>query len=189
MALPEDNEEVDNTPAAEVESLPDPRDLRLAEMEIKLAETESRLRAVSKAYADQRNEITASRERAESHLKNMIARKEGEVARIFFEPVQNLQRSLEAHTSDTASLLTGVRMVLTQCLDGLHRLGLREVPGVGSNFDPNLHEAIGIEQVADEAEDDTVVTVHLAGYTVGNVVLQPAKVIVGKFTRSPIPEA
>lgn len=189
MSLPDDNEEVDSTPAEEVEATPDPRDVRVAELEIKLAETESRLRAVSKAYADQRNEITSSRERAEAHLKNMIARKEGEVARIFFEPVQNLQRSLEAHTTDTASLLTGVRMVLTQCLDGLHRLGLREIPGVGSSFDPNLHEAIGVEQVDDESADDTVLTVLLTGYTVGAVVLQPAKVIVGKYTRAAIPEA
>lgn len=188
MSLPTDSD--DSAPhVPEAEPLPDPRDVRVAELEMKLAETESRLRAVSKAYADQRNEITTSRERAEQHLKNMIARKEGEVARIFFEPVQNLQRSLDAHTSDVNSLLTGVRMVLAQCLDGLHKLGLREVPGVGSNFDPNLHEAIGVEDVADAAEDNVVLTVHVTGYSVGAVVLQPAKVIVGRHTGQAIPEA
>lgn len=166
----------------------DLRDARIAELETKLAETEGRLRAVSKAYADQKSEIGAFRERADLQLRTAIARKEGEVARIFFEPVQNLHRAVTTHTTDVEVLLTGVRMVLDQCTAGLEKLGLRPVPGVGAAFDPTLHEAIGIAPVEDPDQDGRVVTVYVEGYVVGTHVLQTAKVAVGKYGR-PVPEA
>ena len=65
--------------------------------------------------------------------------------------------------SEGSSILLGMDMVAKQLGDFLVQCGVEPLESEGVAFDPNLHEAIGIEQVADEAEDDTVVTVHPEG--------------------------
>ena len=72
-------------------------------------------------------------------------------------------------------------MVLHQFMEALHKLGLREVPGVGSKFDPNVHEALGLTPVTDPAQDGIVLVVHTTGFAVGSRVLQAAQVVIGKY--------
>ena len=102
---------------------------KLEATEAQLADLQARLRAVSKAYKDQRDEMAAFQKRVEAQDKVKLARREFEVARIFFDPVQNLQRSLDAGFSDEESFVSGVRMIHQQFLDGLHKLGFEEVAG------------------------------------------------------------
>jgi molecular chaperone GrpE len=168
---------VENAPAS-AEPEVDERDTRIAELEAKLRDTEGRLRAVSKAYADQRAEMNAFRQRMESQDKLRVERKEFEVVQTFFDPVQNLHRSLEAGGGD--GLVEGLRMVHQQFMDALHRLGLERVPGVGAPFDPSVHEAIDTTPVSDPADDGRVVAVHVDGWMVRGRALKPAQVSVGR---------
>lgn len=153
---------------------------RAAEVEAKLRETEGRLRAVSKAYTDQKAEMAAFRERVEAQDKVKLARKEFEVVQTFFDPVQNLTRSLEALGDDDGPLAAGLRMIQGQFHEGLAKLGLADVPGVGAPFDPAVHEALAVTPVADPEQDGRVVMVHEGGFMVNGRALRPAKVIVGK---------
>jgi molecular chaperone GrpE len=69
----------------------------------------------------------------------------------------------------------GVEQVAKQAADTLARLGITKIPTVGQPFDPSLHEAVGSEG------GDEVVTAELApGYQLGNRVLRPAMVKVGR---------
>jgi molecular chaperone GrpE len=67
-------------------------------------------------------------------------------------------------------------------------LGLEELPGKGSKFDPNIHEALTLIPVPDAALDQAVVEVFAAGYRIGSRLIRPAKVIVGTWT-PPVGEA
>lgn len=163
-------------PAAEV----DPQGARLAELDQKLRDTEARLRAVSKAYTEQKAEMAQFRERLDAQGRLALERKEFDVVSIFLDPVQDLQRSIEVGVSDPEAFLEGIRMVRTRFVEGLGRLGLTEVPGVGSRFDPALHDAIGTSPVEDPAEDGVVLSVAEAGYVHRGRVLKAARVIVGR---------
>lgn len=155
-------------------------DAIVAELEQKLRDTEARLRAVSKAYADQRAEMTAFRERVEAQDRVRMERKEFEVVSLFLDPVEDLQRSLEAGGGDADALLAGVRMVHQRFVDALTRLGLRPVPGVGAAFDPSVHDAIGTVPVGSADEEGRVLVVAQEGYVHGSKVLRAARVLVGR---------
>jgi molecular chaperone GrpE len=50
---------------------------------------------------------------------------------------------------------------------------------VGEAFDPELHEAVGME-ASEEHADDTITTELEPGYKIGNKVIRPARVKVAK---------
>ncbi|MCB9680921.1 MAG: nucleotide exchange factor GrpE [Alphaproteobacteria bacterium] len=155
---------------------------RLAQAQEKLADTEGRLRKVSKAFMDQKAEMSAFRERTASLESSKLARREFEVVQVFFDPVQNLQRSIETGLTDPDAFLAGISMIHQQFAEGLRKLGLDAVPGVGATFDPNLHEALAVAPVGDAASDGKVLVVHEDGFMVNGRAVQPAKVVVGRYT-------
>lgn len=146
----------------------------------RLEEANARLRAVSKAYTDAQAEMHAFRERMEHQAKFKAERQAYEQARAFFDPVQNLKRSVTAE-QDHEALVSGLHMVIGQFMEALHKLGMEAVPGVGTTFDPRLHEALAISPVTDPAQDGKVLVVHADGWTVQGKVLQAAQVVVGKY--------
>ena len=51
----------------------------------------------------------------------------------------------------------------------------------GERFDPQRHEAIALVPVTDPAQDGQVIDVMREGYLIGDEVLRPAAVAVGKL--------
>lgn len=159
---------------------PDPKDVLIQELDGQVRDLQSRLRAVSKAFTEQQEEMQAYRERVEAQNRVTRARREAEVVRTFFEPVQNLKRSLDAGVGDAQGFLNGIRMIHASFMDGLTRLGLEPIPGVGSTFDPNVHEALAVQPVADPSMDGKVLHVHVDGFMIDGKALRAAQVVIGK---------
>jgi molecular chaperone GrpE len=185
----------DGAPEAEQDDGPvlvelDPRDARIEELETQHSELQARLRAVSKAYQEKQDEIAATKSRLERQAAVKEELRRGEVVATLFEPVQNLRRSLDAARkgASTEDTIGGLEIVIHQFMDSFGKLGLEEVPGQGSRFDPNLHEALTTIPVADESLDQVVMEVFSAGYRIGSRLIAPAKVIVGSYT-APVGEA
>lgn len=185
-ATPETPEDAPEAEAEVVEI--DPAALRIQQLENELKQAQARLRAVSKAFTDQKEEMSAFRERVEARAKSAEGRHAHSVVKAFFEPVQNLKRSLNAGASDPDALVQGLKMILHQFEGALVKLGLEPVPGVGSTFDPSVHEALTMTPVADPEQDGKVLMVHLDGFMVSGKVIQAAQVVVGKHTPAPQPE-
>ena len=157
-------------------------------LKAELNEVKAKLRVVSKAYQEREAEMAAFRKRMQEQTKIRAKKRAGELVKSFFDPVQNLKRSVTATESDPASLKSGLEMILHQFNETLKALGLEEIKAEGSWFDPNLHEALGFQPVDDAALDGVVMSVHKVGYRVGNQVLQPSQVVVGKKPEDPVEE-
>lgn len=69
----------------------------------------------------------------------------------------------------------GVELIARQFRDTLTRLGVTEVPGVGSPFDPSHHEAVAQEE-RDDLDHNTVAAVFRKGYLMGDRLLRPSMV-------------
>lgn len=177
----EDSEAHEPEPAVEPEVIePSPEAAEIEQLRAQLTEQSARLRTVSKAYRDLQEEMDAFRKRQQGIAEAKAQRKAGEVVERFFEPVQNLKRALEAGGS-ADDLRGGVKLVLQQFGRQMSELGLSEVPGEGSPFDPKVHDALAIMPVTDPEQDGKVVTVHSTGWCVGDRVIQPAQVVIGKY--------
>ena len=69
----------------------------------------------------------------------------------------------------------GYALLLRQLQSFLERHEVKAVPGVGSAFDPNVHEAI-VSEVADDQEHNQVVEEFRKGYLIGEKLLRPSQV-------------
>jgi molecular chaperone GrpE len=96
----------------------------------------------------------------------------------FLPVLDNLERALQSN-ADGETLRGGIEQTLRGFEALLAGEGVKAVDVKGKPFDPRVAEAIGTSTSSDEA-DDTVVAVAEKGYTLGDELLRPAKVIVAK---------
>jgi molecular chaperone GrpE len=90
--------------------------------------------------------------------------------------LDDLERALEAASQhEEATLEEGVRLVHRALADALAKEGLAEIPTDGK-FDPHTQEAL-LSQPS-EADEGTVIQVLQKGYTLGERVLRPARVVI-----------
>lgn len=78
----------------------------------------------------------------------------------------------------------GFAAIVRQLESAFTTLGLEPVGTVGEPFDPNFHEALGQDPVAQVDKDDTINSVLERGWRVGTTVIRPAKVRVGHFEKT-----
>jgi molecular chaperone GrpE len=96
----------------------------------------------------------------------------------FLPVLDNLERALQSN-ADGDTLRGGIEQTLRGFEALLAGEGVKAVEVKGKPFDPRVAEAIGTSASGGEA-DDTVVAVAEKGYTLGDELLRPAKVIVAK---------
>jgi molecular chaperone GrpE len=92
--------------------------------------------------------------------------------------VDDLERALQ-HVDpalEGSVWVDGVRQILRKLKGALNAAGVTEIPAQGEPFDPNLHEAIA----EDQGEEGKVVSEAQRGYRIGNRVIRPSMVIVGR---------
>jgi molecular chaperone GrpE len=93
--------------------------------------------------------------------------------------LDDLERALNAaEQHEEAQLDEGVRLVHRSLASLLERQGVKEIATEGK-FDPHVHEAL-LAQPSEEAEHGDVLDVIQKGYTLGDRVVRPARVIVAE---------
>jgi molecular chaperone GrpE len=92
----------------------------------------------------------------------------------------SLELGLEAgDKADARSLLAGKEATLRLLTKAFEKQGIAEINPVGAPFDPQLHEAIAMQESA-TAEPNAVLQVVQKGYQLNGRLLRPARVIVAK---------
>lgn len=76
-------------------------------------------------------------------------------------------------------LLDGVRGTIRALEGALLRHGIQKINDCPAPYDPELHQALTVEDSADVAED-TVTEIYVEGYRLGDKILKPAMVKVTK---------
>lgn len=74
---------------------------------------------------------------------------------------------------------SGIDLIRRQLFDTLSKLGLQRIPAQGERFNPHLHEAVEVVDTP-TAKDDEVVDELRPGYRLGDRLLRPAMVVVGR---------
>ena len=147
----------------------------------------TRLKSLSTAYTKKQEEVELIRKRFQRDAKIDEVKRRGEVVKVLFEPLENLKRSIDTQQKAgiDESHIQGLLLVHKNFMKCFHNMGLEEIPGVGSKFDPNLHEALMQIPVQQELQDNVVMNVHSTGYQIEGIILRPSQVIVGKYTAPP----
>lgn len=87
----------------------------------------------------------------------------------------------EAWESVESNWRMGVEYIYQQLWKTLEDYGVTEIAEIDVSFDPQLHEPMEIEQVTQESQNDQVLAIIQKGYRIGDTIIRPAKVKVGKL--------
>ena len=74
----------------------------------------------------------------------------------------------------------GVKMIYRQIVEVMGAFGITEIPALGEQFDPNLHNAVQQVKVKDSSKVNMVVEVLQKGYRMGDRVIRHSVVTVAK---------
>ncbi len=117
------------------------------------------------------------RRRAARDAKLAQDRGIAKLAKELLPAIDNLERAIQAAEAANDPLIDGVRLVQTEMLNALARVGIEPFSPVGDVFDPQHHEAVAQAPIPG-AESGTVVEVYQQGFRQGETVLRPARVLV-----------
>jgi molecular chaperone GrpE len=194
---------VDEEPVVVEPELPEPADEQAQEPEVALAEdaaTEAEpvegadAQDPNAAKAAKADEYLALAQRTQADFENYRKRATREaaaaqarglikLAKELLPAVDDLDRALAAAEAaaeqDGADnpLVTGIKLVHADMVAGLARVGIEGYSPKGERFDPQFHEAVAQTPVAG-VEPGTVVEVYQRGYTLGDAIIRPARVVV-----------
>jgi molecular chaperone GrpE len=116
------------------------------------------------------------RKRVARDQQELAARAHERLVKELVPVLDDLERALEAATEhEEGKLEEGVRLVHRSLADALAKEGLAEIDTDGT-FDPHTQEAL-LSQPS-EAEEGSVIQVLQKGYSLGDRVLRPARVVI-----------
>ena len=155
------------------------------EIELQIAQKAEQLQAFIAEHRRSLDEFEQVKLRIRRDVGREVERGKRAVLSEMLEVVDNLDRAIAAARDPSApasgdALLRGVELVRTQFLNSLEKFGVARVPALGEPFDAARHEAVTTTPVRDPALDATVVHVVKEGYAIGDELLRPASVVVGR---------
>ncbi|MCH8156260.1 MAG: nucleotide exchange factor GrpE [Nitrospinae bacterium] len=177
-----------DSPPIEEEKIEEPDEDNDALVDDPLSTLQEALQKSEEGLAAQKDQFARLQAETDNFRKRMVREKE-EFAQFANErllkgliPIfDNLERALEAPSSDAAQLKEGVEMILKQFESFLEKEKVVPIKAVGEKFDPSIHDVVSQEE-SDEHEENTVIRQFAKGYQLNNRVLRPAQVVI---TRKP----
>lgn len=144
-------------------------DNEINKMKTELEETTDRLKRLMAEFDNFKKRSAKERE----GLYNSLL---ADIVSSFLPVVDNLEKAVNSSTEDEG-YKQGIELVLKQFIDVLTSLGVKEIEGVGSTFNPEYHEAVSSVQDENLGEKE-VKEVFRKGYQIGDRVIRHAMVVV-----------
>ncbi|KUJ00142.1 hypothetical protein VRK_08540 [Vibrio sp. MEBiC08052] len=160
----------------------DEQDAKIAQLEAALLTSESKVKeqqdAVLRAHAEVENIRRRSEQEIDKARKFALSRFAEELLPV----IDNLERAIQAADAENEvikPLLEGVELTHKTFIGTIEKFGLKEINPEGEAFNPELHQAMSIQESPDH-ESNTVMFVMQKGYELNGRVVRPAMVMVAK---------
>lgn len=96
--------------------------------------------------------------------------------------VDDFERGIEANktTDDPQALREGMELIYSKLVKYLEQNGVKAIESTGTEFNPDMHEAIAMVPAQDEESKGKIIDTPTKGYTINDKVLRHAKVVVAQ---------
>lgn len=155
---------------------------RINELELALATAQSTVVDQKDSVIRAKAEVDNIRRRAaqdvEKARKFALEKFSGEMLTV----VDNLERGLatiNAEAEEQKTIFEGMNLTLQGLLSALEKFGVKAVDPQDQPFNPELHQAMSMQEVPDVAPN-TVIAVMQKGYELNGRLIRPAMVMVSK---------
>ena len=146
----------------------------LEEARNKLRESEDRILRLAADFDNSRKRLEREREISLKYAEENILKE-------LLPGIDNIERAMDQgkDANNLESLLEGVELTRNGLMATLEKYGVKAIESLGQPFDPNIHEAIAMEET-DEIDSNMVLREFQKGYLYKDRLLRPAKVVVSK---------
>jgi molecular chaperone GrpE len=130
-------------------------------------------------------ETDETRQRLNRAADERTERSKAEFIANLLPTLDNLERAIDAAEAGGSmeQLVAGVKQTAESFKTALNSAGVEPLVALGELFDPELHEAV--ETIPAEAEfDGRVINEYTRGYRIGDRLLRPARVAVGRAEKA-----
>lgn len=167
---------------AEVEQ-PNLKPKYVEELEARTAAAEKQVQEVQARFDQLRQQLQRETDETRQRLnRSADERAAGEKAKFIaslLPALDDLNRAIEAENAPREAILEGIRSITTSFESALTNAGVEPISSVGEQFDPELHEAVDTEET-DREMDGKVIAEYSRGFRMGDRLLRPARVKVGR---------
>jgi molecular chaperone GrpE len=135
--------------------------------------------ALNDAMLRERADAMNVRKRADEDRIKMAGFYKSHVIKELLPVIDNFERALKHIPKDLTDndYIKGIQGVVKQFEQTLTKLGVERIKTVGEHFDPNLHEAVTMENSPAGEDGDEIVSEELqSGYIMGEEVIRHAMV-------------
>jgi molecular chaperone GrpE len=154
----------------------------VAQLEDQLEQVRAR---AAQAESDSRSEIEAARQRLERHFEARLLTARADLVGSMLGVLDTLELALTAPGAADSPLFEGVTATRDLFIRQLAELGAEPVAALGEPFDPEVHEAVDEVAVEDVEADGSVVAELRKGFRLGERLVRPAAVRVGRVRHPP----
>ena len=171
--------------AAPVADVPNLKPSYVEELEGRTRAAEQKVLEVQGRFEQLRqqlqNETDETRRRLNKAADERAHREKANFIEALLPVLDNLQRATEATESGASAqdVAEGVRRTAASFENALVAAGVEPLASVGEQFDPELHDAVETAEVEPE-DEGKVIEEYARGYRIGDRLLRPARVKVGR---------
>ena len=146
----------------------------LEEAKNKLLESEDKVLRLAADFENTKKRLEREREMSLKYAEENILRE-------LLPGIDNIERAMDQgrESDNIEGLLEGVELTRDGLVATLEKYGVKAIESIGQAFDPNIHEAIAMEETK-EIAPNMVLREFQKGYVYKDRLLRPAKVIVSK---------
>jgi len=169
---------------AEVET-PNLKPSYVEELEARTKAAEKQVQEVQARFDQLRQQLQRETDETRQRLNRSADERAQQSKARFIESllpvIDDLERAIDAATKEGSNevILQGVRSIANSFQSALTSAGVEPIASVGEPFNPELHEAVDTEET-DPEMDGIVVGEYSRGYRMGDRLLRPARVKVGR---------
>jgi len=167
----------------EVEQLIDTAGSDAAETPSSLADEADELRKERDALQDrllrQAAEFDNYRKRVDRERKDVAQFAAVEFVQDLLPVIDDFERALQTDAPGAESYRQGLEIIHRALMEMLRKRGVSAIDAVGTDFDPQIHQAVAYEEAPDR-RDGEVMEQFTRGYRLGEKLIRPAMVKVAK---------
>lgn len=161
--------------------LPEEITVDVASLQKELEDTQAKASEYLEGWQRSRAEFANYKKRVERDQAQTYQNAAGNIIKRYIEIVDDLERALKNRPAEGegAAWANGIELVYRKLLSILENEGVKPMNPLGMPFDPNMHEAVMMEE-SPEHESGEIIDVLQNGYMMGDRVLRPAMVRVAQ---------
>lgn len=139
-------------------------------------------------YLDQLQRLQAEFINYKKRVENEKLELSGYVKSLFMQNilpvVDDLERLVLHHEDEETCSLEAVQLIYKKFLKILADEGMENLNAEGTLFDPEIHEAVAVEEIDNPDDDGKVLAEWQKGYVLRGRLIRPSRVKVGKRQKS-----